>query len=97
MINVYILLIISNVHGPPIGRKMKNNKVNKKSKAACSDVRVEDIQGGIWFGMNFYPKTQVSPIFLADEYFMKVNEIDEKLMGSERHPNPLIQYRSGFA
>ena len=33
--------------------------------------------------MDFYPKTQGDPIFLADYSFMKIDEIAEKLMGSE--------------
>ena len=71
----YNASILSQVHGPSIDRKIKKSKVNKKNKAPCSAVVVVDTQGGIWFGMDFYPKTQVSPILLSDDYFIKVDEI----------------------
>ena len=47
--------------------------------------------------MDFYPKTQGPPTFLADNYFMKVNEIAENIMGSEGHPTTVMQYRDGFS
>ena len=67
MLNLYNNFILSQVHGPSIGRKMKKYKVSKKSKDDFSAVGVEDTQGGIWFGMDFYPKTQGPPISLADD------------------------------
>lgn len=101
MLNLYIVFVLSQVIGPSIGRKMKKDKEkkkdSKKSKAACSAVGVEDTQGGIWFGMDFYPKTQGPPIFMANDYFMKVNDIGDMLMGSEGHPTPVMQYRAGYS
>ena len=97
MLNVYNDFILSQVIGPSIDRKMKKNEVSKKSKAACSAVGVEDTQGGIWFGMDFYPKSQGPPIFMANDYFMKVNDIGDKLMGSEGHSTPVMQYRAGYS
>ena len=34
---------------------------------------------------------------MANDYFMKVNDKSEKLMGSEGQPTPAIQYRAGYA
>ena len=61
MLNVYNAFILSQVIGTSIGRKMKKNEVSKKSKASYSAIGVEDTQGGIWFGLDFYPKTQGPP------------------------------------
>ena len=83
MLNIYNDLIFSQVHGPSIYRKTKKRKVIKKNKYACSAIGVVNNQGGIWFVVDFCPKTQGDPIFLADYSFMKIDEIAEKLMGSE--------------
>ena len=37
------------------------------------------------------------PIFMANDYFMKVNDIGDKLMGSEGHPTPVMHYQAGYA
>ena len=47
--------------------------------------------------MDFYPKTQGPPIFMANDYFMKVNDIYERLMVSEGHPTPVMQYQAGYS
>ena len=47
--------------------------------------------------MDFYPKTQGPLIFMANDYFMKVNDISENLVGSEGHPTSVMQYMAGYA